>query len=159
MTAVCQEIFEYEFFKNKKKSVVKSPKYKVVCRTVPKTCKSPHDEKVENLPFNALSVTAERNINIFFEPCRKGNMPSSPKVCNRLCDVGIVKVFKKLESHHIAKTASHIGVTREIKVNLECIGYHTHPCSDNTVFIGCCKMFVVSVPIVFAIITFLQDRP
>ena len=66
-------------------------------------------------------------------------MPSSPKVCNRLCDVGIVKVFKKLESHHIAKTASHIGVTREIKVNLECIGYHTHPCSDNTVFIGCCK--------------------
>ena len=40
-------------------------------------------------------------------------MPSSPKVCNRLCDVGIVKVFKKLESQHIAKTASHIGGNRK----------------------------------------------
>ena len=69
MTQSVEKFFEYEFFKNKKKSVVKSPKYKVVCRTVPKSCKSPHDKKVENLPFNTLSVTAERNINIFFEPC------------------------------------------------------------------------------------------
>ena len=58
-------------------------------------------------------------------------MPSSPKVCNRLCNVGIVKVFKKLESHHITKTTSHIGVTREIKVNLECIGYHSAQTQSN----------------------------
>ena len=63
-----EEFFEYEFFKNKKKSVVKSPEYKVVCRTVPKTRESPHDEKVENLPFNALSVTAERDIDILLKP-------------------------------------------------------------------------------------------
>ena len=54
-------------------------------------------------------------------------MPTPPKVCHAGCCIGIIEVFEEPEAKDPAQTNGHIGITREIKVDLECEKDRTQP--------------------------------
>ena len=54
-------------------------------------------------------------------------MPAAPEFRDRLRNVGIVEVLQKIESQHLAKSDRHIGVSGEIKVDLEGIADGADP--------------------------------
>ena len=63
-------------------------------------------------------------------------MPASPEVGDGLGDIGIVEVFEELKAEHIAQTARHVGVAREVEIDLEGIGGDADPCSEHAVLVG-----------------------
>ena len=48
-------------------------------------------------------------------------MPSSPEICNGICNIRIVEILRKVKTEHSAKTDGHPAVSCKIKINLECI--------------------------------------
>lgn len=63
-------------------------------------------------------------------------MPSSPKFRNGFRNVWVVKVLKKLKAEHIAKTASHIGIARKVKIKLKAVRNNSYPSADNAVLVS-----------------------
>ncbi|MOA31005.1 hypothetical protein D3C78_1521370 [compost metagenome] len=54
-------------------------------------------------------------------------MPAAPKVSNALSRIWPIEVFVEPEAEHHAKSDCHIGITAEIKINLERKGDHAQP--------------------------------
>ena len=54
-------------------------------------------------------------------------MPSSPEFTNALGDEGVVEILKEVEAEDAAKTDGHIGVTREVEVQLQRDGNGIQP--------------------------------
>ena len=105
---------------------------------MPNTRKQEDDGNIEVYP---LAVTAQRNIYIVPEERRKGDMPSSPKFSNRFGDVRVIEVFQEVETKHSAKTDGHIGISREIEVNVKRVRDHDQPSTENRRLepVGCLK--------------------
>ena len=57
------------------------------------------------LQFGA-SATSHRYVNIVFEPCRKRNVPTMPKVGNAGCKIGATEVFGQFKTKHFADSHS-----------------------------------------------------
>ena len=51
-------------------------------------------------------------------------MPASPEFGRALGGIGIVEVSRVVETHHLTKTDGHVGISREVEVNLEGVGGH-----------------------------------
>ena len=86
---------------------------------MPKARQPPNDKQVEYLPRRALAVAAERNVDIFAEPCSERDVPPAPEVGHASRHIRIVEVFQKLKAEHFAHAYRHIGVAREVEINLE----------------------------------------
>ena len=95
---------------------------------MPKACEQPYDQDIADLLGKALAVSAQGNIHILLEPAAQRDMPAPPKLRNALRDIGIVKVFKKMEAKHPPQADCHIRITGKIKINLERKGEQTDPC-------------------------------
>ena len=54
-------------------------------------------------------------------------MPSSPEFRDAPGNIRIIKVFQEVEAEHFSETDGHIGVTREIKVDLEGVSQGSQP--------------------------------
>ena len=65
-------------------------------------------KQIDDLSAKAFSVTSQGNIHIFFKPCRKTNVPTTPKFSNGCRNVGIIKILQELKAKHSAQTASHV---------------------------------------------------
>ncbi len=115
------------FFDNDEHTVPQTPKDEVPSSAVPKTGSQEYYKQVEVITCFADTVSAERNIQIFFEPRRKRNMPSAPKFGNRLGNIRIIEVFQELKAKNRAQTDSHIRITGEIIKQLETVGNRPNP--------------------------------
>ena len=62
-------------------------------------------------------------------------MPTPPEVGDGGRNIGIIEILEELKAEHIAQTASHIGIAREVEVNLEGIAEDSDPCAENAVFL------------------------
>ena len=58
-------------------------------------------------------------------------MPTPPKIGYRIRSIGIVEVFIKGKTKDTTQTNRHIGITREVKVDLESERQQTQPSADH----------------------------
>ena len=79
-------------------SVEQTPANKGPIRSVPESADSPNDIDItDDFPF-VTSATAEREIDIITEPCRKRNMPPPPELRNASRKIREVKVAHQVET-------------------------------------------------------------
>ena len=61
-------------------------------------------------------------------------MPSAPKFRYSSGNVWVVKVFQEIKSEHFAKADCHIGITAEVKVNLQSVADNANPVGEDRNF-------------------------
>ena len=66
-------------------------------------------------------------------------MPSSPEFGDTARNEGIIEVFEKIETKHLAKTDRHIAITREVEIDLERIRDRVKPEEQNGFIVRCHK--------------------
>ena len=110
-------------FDNKEHPKINAPEKVIPIGAVPKAGQKPNDGKVEECSRLAHAVAAQRNIYVFTEPGRKGNVPSSPKIGNAFCDIRIVEVFDKLKAEHSAQADRHIRIARKVEIDMEGVAF------------------------------------
>src|SRR5450755_145663 len=54
-------------------------------------------------------------------------MPAPPELTHRLRDIGIVEILEHPKSEHAHQPDRHIGVSREIEVDLQCVANEPQP--------------------------------
>lgn len=113
-------------------AVVETPENKVPACTVPNACAEPDEEKTA--VFSALSENRDIE-QIVAEERAEGNVPPLPEFGYVLTDERVVEVFVKVKSENASETDSDIGVSREVKEDLERVSRYTEPCAyDSCVF-------------------------
>ena len=58
-------------------------------------------------------------------------MPTSPELGSTAGRIWVIEVFVKLEPEHLTETYRHVGVTREIVIDLQSEEHGTYPASHN----------------------------
>ncbi len=58
-------------------------------------------------------------------------MPAPPELGNSAGNIGIVEVLHKLESKHPSQPDGHVGISAEIKIDLQRIGDNSNPCCQD----------------------------
>ena len=124
-------------FNHQEYPVDEAPDPKRVIRTVPDASQHPDNEHVENMARNRYVRTSERNIDIIAEPARQRDVPAAPEVRDRFCDVRIVEVLLEFESEHVSETDGHVGIAREVKIDLQHICNCTEPVEKDRLVRGC----------------------
>ena len=99
---------EEQFFDNDDNPEIHSPKHEIPACTVPKSGEHPNDCGVKQGARKSAAVAAEGNVDVFPEPCGKGDMPSAPEFADTAGDIGVIKVFEELKPEHSAETYCHI---------------------------------------------------
>ena len=94
---------------------------------MPDSRQHPDDREVQNLPLYTLTVSAQRNIDIFSEPGAERNMPPSPEFRNALGHIRIFKILQKMKAKHPAQADGHIGIPGKIKINLKAVRGDSDP--------------------------------
>ena len=101
---------------------------------MPEAGKAPYNQKVQNLPGQALPVTAQGNIHIFPEPGGKRNVPPAPEFGYAGTDVGVVEVFQEFKAEHPPQASCHVGIAGKVKVDLQGVGQDAHPGGEGSPF-------------------------
>ena len=87
---------------------------------MPQTSQRPDHQHIDDLASLALSVAAQRNIDVVTEERTKAHVPTAPEFGDGFGSVGQIKVLTISETKDHAQTNGHIGITAEVKVELEC---------------------------------------
>ncbi len=104
-----------------------TPGYEGVSSTMPETAKQEDQEQIEIGSGRPFPVTTQWYIQIIPEPVRQCHMPPAPELRDTPGPVGLIKVLWKGEPHHFAQPDCHIGITREIEIDLKRVCHHTKP--------------------------------
>ena len=83
------------FFQHKETAMKHPPCYKSPIRTMPQAGCKKDNHFIHHRAKFSFTVSPQRNIKIFSKPCRKRNMPSSPKLLHRSGNIRIVEIFKE----------------------------------------------------------------
>ena len=94
---------------------------------MPDTGQCPDYEQIQYHAWSGYPAASQGKIHIIPEPCLQGNMPSSPEFRYCTGDIGVFEVLFKVKAEHLPKSDCHIGITAEIKEDLQCIGNSTQP--------------------------------
>ena len=119
--------FQYKFFQDQKDAIVNAPQHIVPVGAVPDTSEHPDDENIPDLLHQTFPVSSQWDVNVFPKPGAQGDMPSSPEFRDAPGNIRIIEVFQEMEAKHFSETDSHIGITGEIKVDLEGVGQGSQP--------------------------------
>lgn len=94
---------------------------------MPDAREQPDDEEVENPARLLYAAAAERNVHVIAKPGAQRNMPAPPKVRYGARDVGIIEVLLKVESKQPSEPDCHVGIAREVEVDLQRVAEHAVP--------------------------------
>lgn len=123
VTKYTRDLFEYllqaQALQDLEEAVVQTPNKEVPSSTMPEACAGKDDDQIDVGANLALTVTAQRDVQIVLEPGGQRHMPSAPEFLNGTRNVGIVKVLKEVKSEHVTHTDSHVGVTAEVEIDLQ----------------------------------------
>lgn len=64
-------------------------------------------------------IPTQRDIQIISEPCRERNMPPSPKICNGLGDIGMVKILHGRIAKDLRRPDGNMRIAGEITIYLK----------------------------------------
>ena len=114
-------------FQGQDDEVEHTPQDEVPGCTVPKSREEPDHAHVEELAGKSLSVAAQGDVDVLAEPGGQGDVPPSPEVGDGGGQVGVVEVFQELKAQHATQADGHVGVAREIEVDVQGVGQHQEP--------------------------------
>ena len=69
----------------------------------------------------------QRQEDIVAEPERQGHVPAAPELGDALRHIGGVEVLGKAETQHARQADGHVGIAREVKIDLEGVGNGPDP--------------------------------
>lgn len=123
------ERFLAEFLLDENKHAeIQSPDDEVPARAVPETGGKPDEEQTH--PLSALSE--DRNVKqIIAEEASERNVPALPELLDGTADKRIVEVFVEMEAENASHTDGHVGIAREVEIDLHGIGDDTDPCGKD----------------------------
>ena len=110
-----------------------APEDEVEGSTVPKTSEEHGHEEVEVLTELAVTVTSKGDVEIVLEPGGEADVPTAPELGDGLGLVRAVEVLGKLETEQEGNTYRHVGVAREVAVNLEGVAIDGKEILESTV--------------------------
>ena len=122
-----QRLEQEQLFDKQDHEVIQAPHDEVPASSVPEAGERPDDQQVQRLTGKAAAVAAERNVEIFLEPCAQRDMPPAPEVGYGHRLIRIAEVFGEFEAEHPAETDGHVRIAGKVKVYLEGIRYRARP--------------------------------
>ena len=114
-------------FQNEKKAVIEAPDDERPFRAVPQPAQQEDDHQIEIRPVRAGSASAERDIEIVPEPGGQRDVPAAPEFGDRLGDVGIVEIERKIDADHQAEADRHIRVAGKVEIDLQRVADVSEP--------------------------------
>ena len=115
---------------DEKRSVKSTPDHKVPARAVPESPEQ-HSRHQVYMPADwALAVAAQREVKIVAKESGKRHVPSTPELDDVCRLVRRIEVERQTHPEHSGESDGHIGVTREIEIELEAIGKYAAPSDE-----------------------------
>ena len=92
---------------------------------MPEAGQRPDGEQIQEEASGRYAVTAERDIDIVPEEAAQRDVPATPEIPYGNGDVWIVEVFRIVEADHPTEAERHVGVGREIEIELQHVAERT----------------------------------
>ncbi len=99
--------------------MIQPPQDKCPVGPMPESRKKENNDFIQAGSRPALPISAQRDIQILFKPCRQRDVPSPPKFPDACRSVRVHKILPEMKSEHPAQPDSHITVSAEIIINLQ----------------------------------------
>ena len=112
------------FLQQDDETEIEAPKHKVPARTVPKAGQKPDTEDVEGL---MPPVSAHGDVDVVAEKATQRDVPAAPKLGDGATYIWVVEVFVEMKAQTASHADGHVGITREIEVDLEGEGQNADP--------------------------------
>ena len=107
-------------------SVQRPPQDESDGRSVPQPAQQHRQHQVRIRPRAPLAVPAQRNVKVVLQPARQRDMPAPPELGDRSRLVGRIEVDREPEAEQQGQPDRHIGVSREVAVNLQGVPVNPH---------------------------------
>ena len=107
--------------------MIGSPGNEVPSRPVPEAGEDEYCPKVDVETAGVHPVATQRNVEVVAHPTAQRDVPALPELGDGARDVGVVEVFRELKSHHPPQANGHVGVAREVEINLKSVGQCPQP--------------------------------
>ena len=106
---------------------VEAPEQEVPAGPVPDAGSRPYHQQVKEQAGLADPVAAQGDIEILPKPGAQRDVPAPPEFSDGPGDIGIVEVAQEIKAQHPPQAHSHIGIAREVKIELEGEGQDAQP--------------------------------
>ena len=117
-----------QFLKHDEEAVERPPENEVPGSAVPQAGKQETHPEVEIRPALPPAVASQGYIEIAFDESAQGHVPAAPEFSDGAGNIGVVEIFRKLEAHDPTQADGHIGIAREIEIQLQGISQDAYPC-------------------------------
>ena len=105
-------------FADQHNAVVETPHEKRPVGPVPHSAQHEHDQNVEPPSAGRDAISAERDVDIIAEPCGQRHVPASPELLQAGRVIRRPEVGPQPDPQHLGRPEHHVGIPREIAVNL-----------------------------------------
>lgn len=95
---------------------------------MPEAAEEHDDHEIAVGSSGPLAVSAEGDVEVIAQPGRERNMPAAPEFGDAGGFIGRIEIFDELETEHEAQPDRHVGISREVEVNLKGVAQGAKPC-------------------------------
>ena len=103
-----------------------APKDETDRRPVPQSAQEHRDHQVRVGAEAPLAVAAQRDVEVILQPRGEGDMPAAPELGDRGRLVGRVEVDVEPEAEEERQPDSHVGIAREVAIDLQSVAIDAH---------------------------------
>ena len=107
--------------------MVGAPNDEVPARSVPQTGEEKHNPQVEICSWPRATVAAQRDVKVVAHETAQRDVPAAPELADACSVIWTIEVLWEMESHHFPESDGHVGVAREIEIELHGIGHDGDP--------------------------------
>jgi len=94
---------------------------------VPQAAEEHDGHQVDEGATPTAAVASQGDIQIIPQPGRQADVPPSPELGDAAGQIGESEILHEAEAHHQTQTDRHVGVSREVKVDLNGVGRGSQP--------------------------------
>src|ERR1019366_3466756 len=111
--------------------MITTPEHEGPVGAVPKPAQQHGYHQVEVRAPDRAPVAAQRVVEVIPQPTRETDVPSAPELPRAGRLIRLVKILRDVDAKEMAQAHGHVGITAEIKVDLEGITERGQPGSAN----------------------------
>src|SRR5271165_266953 len=104
---------------HQEQAIVRAPYDIGPCRAVPEAGGKEAYPKIDIDARRRDAIAAQRDVEILADPGGKRDVPAAPELGDAAGDVRHVEVLPQTETEHAGDTDCHVGISREVEVDLE----------------------------------------
>ena len=107
-----------------RRAVQRAPEHEVRPRAVPQSAEHHRQHEVDVRARAAPAVAAERNVEVFLEPCGQADVPALPELADVAGDVRQVEVALELVAERVRAADRHVRIAGKVEVDLQRVGHN-----------------------------------